>query len=136
MPEKLLLVDASSSIFRAFHALPPLTNAAGVPTNAALGFTTMLQKLLRESAPDYVAVVWDAPGPKRRKQLYAEYKATRESAPEDLRAQISWIRRIVKAYRLHDVEYEGEEADDVIAALARSAERAGLAVEIASTDKT
>ena len=135
MPEKLLLVDASSSIFRAFHALPPLTNAAGLPTNAALGFTTMLQKLLRESAPDYVAVVWDAPGPKRRKQVYPQYKATRDAAPEDLRAQFPWIRRIVKAYRLHDVEHEGEEADDVIAALARSAERAGLAVEIASTDK-
>ena len=135
MAKKLLLVDASSSIFRAFFAIPALTNSAGVPTNAALGFTTMLAKLLRESRPDYVAVVWDSPGPKRRKQVYAEYKATREAAPEDLRAQFPWIRRIVEAYRLAALEEPGEEADDVIAALARSGERAGLDVEIASTDK-
>jgi DNA polymerase-1 len=135
MPQKLLLVDASSSIFRAFFALPALANSAGVPTNAVLGFTTMLQKLLRESRPDCVAIVWDAPGPRRRKQLYAGYKATREATPEDLRAQIPFIRRIVDGYRLATVEYAGEEADDVIAALARSAERAGYEVEIASTDK-
>jgi 5'-3' exonuclease len=135
MPKKLLLVDASSSIFRAFFAIPALTNSAGVPTNATYGFTTMLQKLLRESRPDFAVVVWDAPGPKRRKEVYAAYKATREAAPEDLRAQFPWIRRIVDAYRLAALEQEGEEADDVIAALARSAERAGLEVEIASTDK-
>jgi DNA polymerase-1 len=135
MPKKLLLVDASSSIFRAFFAIPALTNSAGVPTNAALGFTTMLQKLLRESRPDYVAVVWDAPGPKRRKEVYPAYKATRESTPDDLRAQFPWIRRIVDGYRLTALEFEGEEADDVIAGLARSAERAGVTVEIASTDK-
>jgi len=135
MPQKLLLVDASSSIFRAFFALPALANSAGVPTNAILGFTTMLQKLLRESAPDCVAIVWDAPGPKRRKELYSAYKATREGTPEDLRAQIPFIRRIVDAYRLATVEYPGEEADDVIATLARAAERAGYEVEIASTDK-
>ncbi|MEX2208545.1 MAG: DNA polymerase I [Myxococcota bacterium] len=135
MPKKLLLVDASSSVFRAFFAIPALANAAGVPTNAALGFTTMLQKLLRESRPDYVAVVWDAPGPKRRKAIYPEYKATREASPEALRAQFPWIRRIVDAYRLNALEHEGEEADDVIATLARSAESKGIAVEIASTDK-
>jgi len=135
MAPKLLLVDASSSIFRAFFAIPALANSAGVPTNATLGFTTMLQKLLRESAPDCVAVVWDAPGPKRRKQLSADYKATRDATPEDLRAQFPWIRRIVDAYRIATLEYEGEEADDVIATLARAAERAGFAVEIASTDK-
>ena len=135
MPKKLLLVDASSSVFRAFFAIPALANSAGVPTNAALGFTTMLQKLLRESRPDYVAVVWDAAGPKRRKAMYAEYKATRDATPELLREQFPWIRRIVAAYRLAALEYEGEEADDVIATLARSAERAGIAVEIASTDK-
>ncbi|MFI5315720.1 MAG: DNA polymerase I [Myxococcota bacterium] len=135
MGQKLLLVDASSSIYRAFFALPALANSAGVPTNAVLGFTTMLQKLLRESAPDCVAIVWDAPGPQRRKQLFSDYKATREATPEDLRAQIPFIRRIVDAYRLATVEYAGEEADDVIATLTRKAERAGFDVEIASTDK-
>jgi DNA polymerase-1 len=135
MPQKLLLVDASNSIFRAFHALPALSNASGVPTNASLGFTTMLVKLLRENRPDYVAIVWDAPGRKRRKELYAEYKATRDAAPEDLRSQFDWIRKIVRAYRLCEAEYEGEEADDVIASLTAAAQRAGLAVEIASTDR-
>ena len=135
MAPKLLLVDASSSIFRAFFAIPALATSAGVPTNATLGFTTMLQKLLRESTPDCVAVVWDAPGPKRRKELSADYKATRNAAPEDLIAQFSWIRRIVDAYRMATVEYPGEEADDVIATIARAAEREGFSVEIASTDK-
>src|SRR6516162_7890123 len=136
MAEKLLLVDASSSIYRAFFALPALASSAGVPTNAVLGFTTMLQKLLRESAPDYVAIVWDAAGAKnRRKELFADYKATRDAAPDDLRAQLPWIRRIVEAYGLATVEYAGEEADDVIATLVRAAARQGVEVEIASTDK-
>ncbi len=135
MGEKLLLIDASSSIFRAFYALPALSNRDGVPTNATLGFLNMLQKSLRESAPDYVAVVWDAPGPKRRTEMYAEYKANRDATPEDLRAQIPWIRRLVDAYGLATYEQEGEEADDVIATLAVQAAAAGIEVEIGSTDK-
>jgi DNA polymerase-1 len=135
MGEKLLLVDANSSIFRAFYALPALANRAGVPTNAALGFVNMLQKALRESRPDYAVVVWDAPGPSRRRESYAEYKATREAAPDDLRAQIPWIRRIVEAYRLPCAEHAGEEADDVIATLALQAAVQGVDVEILSTDR-
>jgi len=135
MAQRLLLLDASSTIFRAFFALPALANPAGVPTNAALGFVNTLQKLLRERKPDYVAVVWDAPGPKRRKELYSDYKATREAMPEDLGAQIPYIRGIVDAYRLASVEQPGEEADDVIAALALQAASQGIEVEVASTDK-
>src|SRR5215510_14782965 len=136
MAAKLLLIDASNSIYRAFFALPALANSAGIPTHATLGFTTMVQKPLRENAPDSLVVVWDAPSrTSRRKALYSDYKATREAAPDDLRAQIPWIRRIVAAYRFATVEQPGEEADDVIAALARSAERAGYTVEIVSTDK-
>ena len=135
MGEKLLLIDASSSIFRAFYALPALTNRAGVPTHATLGFLNMLQKSLRESAPDYVAVVWDAPGPKRRREMFADYKANRDATPEDLKAQIPWIRRLVDAHHLATCEYEGEEADDVIATLALRAAAEGVEVEIASTDK-
>jgi len=135
MAQRLLLIDASSSIFRAFYALPALRNAAGVPTNETLGFLTMLQKVLREANPDGVVVVWDAPGRKRRKELYAEYKATRDATPEDLRAQFEWIRRAVDAYGLATMEYEGEEADDVIATLTRQAVEAGIDVEIVSTDK-
>jgi DNA polymerase-1 len=135
MAEKLLLLDASSTIFRAFYALPALSNRAGVPTNATLGFVNTLQKLLREERPDYVAVVWDAPGPQRRKQVYAGYKATREAAPEDLGAQMPWIRELVAAYRFASIEQPGEEADDVIATLALQAAAQGVEVEIASTDK-
>ncbi len=135
MSDKLLLIDASSSIFRAFYAIPTLSTAAGVPTNATLGFTTMVQKILRESAPDYLVVVWDAPGPNRRKQVYPQYKANRDAAPDDLRAQFANIRRIVAAYGFESVEFEGEEADDVIATLVRAAIAMGLEVEIASTDR-
>ena len=124
-----MLIDASSSIFRAFYAIPTLTNAAGVPTNATLGFTTMVQKTLRETTPDYLVVVWDAPGKKRRKQIYPEYKATRDVTPDDLKTQFANIRRIVEAYGFASLEYEGEEADDVIATLARAATEKGLDVE-------
>ena len=86
MSKSLFLIDASSNVYRAFYAIPPLTSSSGVPTNATLGFATMLQKLLRDHSPDFLIVVWDS-RPKRRKELYPEYKANRESMPEDLRAQ-------------------------------------------------
>ncbi|MCE2391533.1 MAG: DNA polymerase I [Proteobacteria bacterium] len=135
MAEKLLLIDASSSIFRAFYALPLLTNRAGLPTNAILGFVNMLHKALRESRPEYVVVVWDAPGPSRRKRMYGEYKANRDASPEDLRVQFEPIRQVVQAYRIATAEHPGEEADDVIATLALQAAAEGVEVEIASTDK-
>src|SRR5262245_25794856 len=136
MAETLLLIDASSSIYRAFHALPPLSNASGVPTQATLGFVTMLRKVLRERTPDYVIVVWDATGaPQRRREVYADYKATRDSMPEDLRAQLPHIRRVVGAYPLCSLEFAGEEADDVIATLVRSARAADVDVAIVSTDR-
>jgi DNA polymerase-1 len=134
MARKLLLIDASSSIYRAFYALPALSNSRGVPTHATLGFTNMLLKALRELEPDYVAVVWDSK-PKRRKELYPEYKANREAAPEDLSAQIPSIRKIVASYGLASLECEGEEADDVIATLTNKAAEAGLDVCILSTDR-
>jgi DNA polymerase-1 len=135
MPETLFLIDASSNVYRAFYALPTLANARGVPTNATLGFVTMLQKVLRDHRPSAVAVVWDSPGPKRRKELYSEYKAQRDATPEDLRAQLPYIRKIVDAFGLAQVEAPGEEADDVIATLARRAHEAGYEVTIVSTDK-
>ena len=135
MAKKLCLIDASSSIYRAFYALPPLTTASGIPTNATLGFVNMLQKVLREEEPDYVVVVWDSPGAKRRKDLFPEYKAKRDATPESLIAQLPYIRQLVQAYGLAAAEYEGEEADDVIATLARKADTAGLDVSIISTDR-
>src|SRR5688572_30336568 len=89
MAAQLLLVDASSSIFRAFYALPPLRTTRGVPTNAALGFTTMLQKVIREERPAYAAVIWDSDAPRRRKALYPDYKANRDAAPNELRSQFA-----------------------------------------------
>jgi DNA polymerase I len=137
MPEMatLLLVDASNSIYRAFFAIPPLRTASGIPTNAALGFTTMLQKVLREEKPELAAIVWDSPTPKRRSAIYPEYKAHRDSMAEDLRSQMPLIRRIVQAYRIASIEHEGEEADDVIATLTRWAMGEGLHVSIVSTDR-
>jgi DNA polymerase-1 len=135
MAGTLLLVDASSSIYRAFFALPALANARGVPTHATLGFATMVQKALRELRPDRVVVVWDSPGPKRRSALYSGYKSTRDAMPEDLAAQLPWIRRIVEAFGFASCELAGEEADDVIATLVRRARAAGLEVAILSTDK-
>ena len=135
MAKKLCLIDASSSIYRAFYALPPLTTASGIPTNATLGFVNMLQKVLREEGPDYVVIVWDSPGAKRRKDLFPEYKAKRDAIPEALLTQLPQIRRVVQTYGLAAVEYEGEEADDVIATLARKADAAGLDVSLISTDR-
>jgi DNA polymerase I len=81
----LYLVDASSYVYRAFHAVPPLTNRAGLPTNATYGFTNMLLKLIREQRPDRIALVFDAAGPTFRDEVFAGYKATREATPDDLR---------------------------------------------------
>ncbi len=114
---QLYVVDGSSYIFRAFHALPPLTNADGVPTQAAYGFTTMLGKLLNDATPDYLAVVFDAPGKTFRDDLFADYKANRPPAPGDLKVQIPWIHEIVDAFRICKVVRPGVEADDVIATL-------------------
>jgi DNA polymerase-1 len=136
MPGKLYLIDASSYAYRAFYAVPPLATARGVPTHATLGFVTMLQKVVRAEHPDAVAVVWDAPGAaKRRQEVYADYKAQREAIPEDLLAQLPFIRRIVEGYGIKQVEVAGEEADDVIATLARQALAADLEVVIVSSDK-
>ena len=114
---QLYVVDGSSYIYRAFHALPPLTNARGVPTQAVYGFTTMLGKLLTESQPDSLVVVFDAPGKTFRDDFYASYKANRPSMPDDLRSQIPWIHKIVDAFRVCKIVQGGVEADDVIATL-------------------
>jgi DNA polymerase-1 len=136
MAERLLLIDAYSNVFRAFYALPPLSSSQGVPTGATLGFLTMLQKVMREESPDYVAVIWDGPGPNRRTEAYAAYKAQREAMPDDLRTQVGWIRRAIDASGLVSLELSGEEADDVIATLVRRGlERPGLEIAIVSIDR-
>ena len=114
---RLFLIDGSSYIYRAFFALPPLSNSKGFPTNAIFGFTNMLLKVLRERKPEYLAVVFDAPGPTFRHEVFGNYKANRPSMPENLRPQIPHIKEVVEALRIPLLEEEGYEADDLIGAL-------------------
>jgi len=132
---RLVLVDGSSYIYRAFFALPPLTGPNGLPTNAVYGFTTMLLKLVSEAKPDYAAVVFDAPGATFRDALYADYKAHRPAMPDDLAAQIPWIHRVVAALRLHELTVPGVEADDVIASVLAAQQGQGLDCVVVTGDK-
>jgi DNA polymerase-1 len=131
----LVLVDGSSYLYRAFHALPPLTNSRGEPTGAVLGVLNMLAKLLKEHDPPHIAVVFDAPGRTFRDDLYAEYKAQREPMPDDLRAQVEPLVGAVEALGLPLLRVPGVEADDVIGTLARRAAGQGLSVLISTGDK-
>ena len=134
----LYLVDGSSYIFRAFHAIRGLRNSEGFPTNAAYGFTQMLQKLLEEHDPEYVAVALDAFGsdvPTFRAEMYDEYKANRDKTPEDLTVQVPYIRRIIEALHVPILEKPGVEADDLIATATRKAREQGVDVTIISGDK-
>lgn len=131
----LYLVDASSYVYRAFHAVPPLTNRAGLPTNATYGFTNMLLKLIREQRPDRIALVFDAAGQTFRDEVFAGYKATREATPDDLLVQLPWIRQVIDALRLPVLQISGVEADDVIATLVRSCSGRCREVVIVTGDK-
>ena len=130
-----MLVDGSSYLYRAFHALPPLTNSRGEPTGAVLGVLNMLLRMQREQKPELVAVVFDAPGRTFRDDLFAEYKAHRPPMPDDLRAQVEPLIDAVGALGLPLLRIPGVEADDVIGTLARRATAAGLQVLISTGDK-
>ena len=134
-PRTLVLVDGSSYLYRAFHALPPLTNSQGEPTGAVLGVLNMLQKLLKEQDPPLIGVVFDAPGKTFRDELFAEYKAHRPPMPDDLRAQVEPLVAAVEALGLPLLRVPGVEADDVIGTLARRAAESGLQVIISTGDK-
>ena len=132
---RLVLVDGSSYLYRAFHALPSLTNSRGKPTGAAYGMTNMLKRLEAEVAPELAAVVFDAKGKTFRDDLYPEYKANRPPMPMELRAQIDSIHAIVRALGFPVLVEEGVEADDVIGTLAEQAKAVGLDVLICTGDK-
>ena len=132
---KLVLVDGSSYLYRAFHALPPLNTSSGAPTGAVLGVINMLNKLIKEEAPDLVAVVFDAPGRTFRDDLFDEYKAHRTPMPDDLRRQIDPLLEAVQALGLPLLRIAGVEADDVIGTLARQATERGFTVLISTGDK-
>ena len=130
-----ILVDGSSYLFRAFHALPPLTTASGQPTGAIKGVVNMLQKLLNTYQPTQIAVIFDAKGPTFRHELYSEYKANRPPMPDDLRIQIEPLHQLIKAMGLPLVVVEGVEADDVIGTLAAKASEEGVDTLISTGDK-
>ena len=132
--KKLVLIDGSSYLYRAFHALPPLSNAQGEPTGALFGVVNMLRAHLKE-APDYIAFVMDASGPTFRDALDPEYKANRPPMPDELRAQIDPLMRIVAALGLPILRESGVEADDVIGTLAVQAADAGVDVVVSTGDK-
>ena len=131
----LLLLDGSSYLYRAYHALPDLRTAAGEPTGAIRGFISMLRTLRQQVPADYIACVFDAKGKTFRDDLYAEYKANRAAMPDDLVAQIEPIHAAVRALGWPVVEIEGIEADDVIGTLARQASEHGLRTVISTGDK-
>ena len=131
----LVLVDGSSYVYRAFHALPPLSNSRGEPTGAVLGVLNMLQKFLKDFHPQRIAVVFDAPGRTFRDELFTEYKAQRPAMPDDLRAQLAPLLEIIQAQGLPLLRVAGVEADDVIGTLARRAAAAGHQVLISTGDK-
>ncbi|MFT4255388.1 MAG: DNA polymerase I [Pseudoxanthomonas sp.] len=131
---RLVLIDGSSYLFRAFHALPPLTNAAGEPTGALFGVVNMLRATLKEK-PEYAAFVVDASGPTFRDEMYPQYKAQRAPMPDDLRAQVEPMMKIVEALGFPILRVAGVEADDVIGTLALQAAAQGCDVTISTGDK-
>jgi DNA polymerase-1 len=133
--ERVFLLDAMSYIFRAYHALPRLTNRHGMATQAVYGLHNMLRKLMAEYQPEHVAAAFDLEGPTFRHESFADYKANRTEMPDELAQQLPYIRTLLDAMHIPIVEHPGYEADDVIGTLARQAAERGLDVLIVSSDK-
>ncbi|WP_018921700.1 DNA polymerase I [Salsuginibacillus kocurii] len=133
--KKLVLVDGNSVAFRAFHALPLLTNDKGVYTNAVYGFTTMLLKVLEEEKPSHMLVAFDAGKTTFRHGTFEEYKSGREKTPHELSEQLPLLRKLLDTFRLSHVEVDQYEADDIIGTLAKQAEAEDFTVRIFSGDK-
>lgn len=131
----LAVVDGSNYLYRAYYAIPALTNSKGFPTNAIYGFTTMLLKLLRDLEPDYVVVTFDLKGPTARHEEFEAYKATRKPMPDDLIPQVPLIKEVIRAFSICVLEKSGTEADDIIGTLAVAARKAGMRTAVVSGDK-
>ncbi|MSP39380.1 MAG: hypothetical protein EXR70_12895 [Deltaproteobacteria bacterium] len=132
---RLFLIDGSSYIFRAFFAIPLLTNAAGLPTNAIFGFTNILLKFLKQYKPEYVAVALDAGRVTFRNEMFAAYKGNRPEAPADLIPQFPYFRKVLDALNLPLLEIPGYEADDIIATLCDRLNGQGCELVVVSSDK-
>jgi len=133
--QSFILVDGSSYLYRAFYALPPLTNSKGEPTGAVYGVINMLRRLLKDYDPEHIAVIFDAKGKTFRDDLFKAYKATRPPMPDDLKLQIEPLKEAVVAMGLPLLIIEGVEADDVIATLATQADSSGMKTLISTGDK-
>lgn len=133
--DHVYLVDGSAYIFRAFHALPPMTRPDGTPVNAVFGFTNMLTKLVEDSGASFLAVIFDTARKTFRTEIYPDYKANRPPPPDELVPQFELIREATRAYSLPCLELEGFEADDLIATYAKLAVDQGYEVTIVSSDK-
>lgn len=133
--EPLYIIDGSAYIYRAYHAITSLSTKDGLPTNATYGFTTTLLRVIKEKNPRYLAVAFDVKGPTFRHELYSEYKANRPPMPDDLQAQIPYIKDIVAANNIACLEKQGYEADDIIATAAKHFSGKGTPVVIISGDK-
>src|SRR3984957_15573484 len=131
----LYLVDGSGYMFRAFHAIPPLNNSRGLPTNATFGFLRMVLKLVKDTRPSHIAMVFDPPGKTFRDDLFDSYKANRTEMPSDMGIQIPYIHRAVEALRMRRLVIEGFEADDVIGTLAVRAAQGKFDSVIVTGDK-
>ncbi|MCY7771258.1 DNA polymerase I [Bacillus haynesii] len=133
--KKLVLVDGNSLAYRAFFALPLLSNEKGIHTNAVYGFTTILMKMLEEEKPTHMLVAFDAGKTTFRHKTFKEYKGGRQKTPPELSEQLPFIRELLDAYQISRYELENYEADDIIGTLAKSAEKDGFEVKIFSGDK-
>jgi DNA polymerase-1 len=133
--QRLFLIDGSAYIFRAFFAIPPLTNSAGLPTNAIFGFTNILLKFLKQYQPHYVAVALDAGRVTFRNDMFADYKGNRPEAPADLIPQFPYFRKVLDALNLPLLELPGYEADDIIATLCERLAQPGCELVVVSSDK-
>ena len=132
---RLILVDGSAYIFRAYYGLPPMTRADGTPINAVFGFTNMLVKLIEDYSHDKMIVIFDAARENFRNKIYSEYKANRGEAPDDLIPQFPLIRECVKSFNIPQLEIEGYEADDLIATYSKLAKNEDIETIIVSSDK-
>src|SRR3954453_8488284 len=132
---KLVLVDGSSYLYRAFHALPDLRTSRGEPTGALRGVVSMLRRMVEDGKPDYFAVVFDAPGKTFRDDWYPQYKANRTAMPDDLSLQIEPLHELVRAHGWPLVMVDGVEADDVIGTLAPRAGKRGVDCIISTSYK-
>src|SRR6202162_5297463 len=132
---KLVLVDGSSYLYRAFHALPDLRTSRGEPAGAIRGVISMLRRLMEDGKPDYFAVVFDAPGKTFRDEVYPQYKANRSPMPGDLVAQIGPLHEAIRAHGWPLLMVSGVEADDVIATLTERAQAAGVRCVVSTGDK-